>query len=287
MKTYFKLLRVHQWVKNTFIFLPAFFGFKLIEIDVWAKLLPTFLSFCFTASCIYIINDYFDIEADKKHPVKRLRPLASGKVKLSSAFIIAFFLISSGMLISYFIDSQLLLILLLYFFMNIAYSKFLKKIALIDIVIIALGFFLRIKAGGVVAGVELSKWIIVMTFLLALFLAFAKRREDVLLMTRENLNVRAAIKGYNLEFINAGMVVTASVILVAYLMYSLSNELVDRTSNNYYFSTFWVVLGILRYFQISFVEEKSSEPSKILFKDKFILFVVVAWLITNFILIYG
>ena len=284
---YLQLIRVHQWIKNLFIFLPVFFGGVITDLVMLSHVLAGFLAFSMTASVIYIINDYLDIEQDKIHPTKSKRPLAAGTVKTSHAFLIASVLFVAGLAIGYTQNISFLYIQLIYFTMNLLYSKYLKKIPLVDICIIAIGFLLRVFAGSALSGIILSKWLVVMTFLLALFLALAKRRDDVLLSQNQQLEVRKAIKGYNLEFINAAMVMMASVIIVAYLMYSFSPEVNKRLHHDMaYLPVFWLIIGLLRYFQLTFVEQQSADPTKILLKDKMTLGVVLCWLMTNFILIY-
>lgn len=284
---YLQLIRIHQWIKNTFLFMPVFFGGLLNNYSVVGFVSIGFLVFSLTASVVYIFNDFLDIEKDKIHPTKSKRPLAAGTIPPKTAFFIAFILLSIAFPAAYFLNINFFLIIIGYFLMNLLYSKYLKKVPLIDVCIIAIGFLFRIFAGSTITGIILSKWLVIMTFLLALFLALAKRREDVLLLQKQNIQVRVAIKGYNLEFINAAMVMMAAVIVVAYLMYSISPEVSNRLHHEYaYFPVFWIIIGILRYFQLTFVEEQSGDPTKVLLKDKIIFFVVISWLLTNFFLIY-
>jgi 4-hydroxybenzoate polyprenyltransferase len=284
---YLQLIRIHQWMKNLFLFLPIFFGAAITNWILLCRVSLGFLAFSMIASIIYILNDYLDIEKDKMHPIKSQRPLAAGKIRPINALQIACCLSILGFSLSYYLGLAFLYIVLIYFFMNVLYSKYLKNISLLDIYIIAVGFLLRVFAGSILSDVALSKWLIIMIFLLALFVALAKRRDDVLLLQKKQLHVRAAIKGYNLEFINVSMVMMASVIIVAYLMYSFSAEVSQRLHYEYtYLPVFWLIAGILRYFQLTFVKEQSADPTKILLKDAVIMFIVTCWIITNFILIY-
>ena len=198
-----KLLRVNHYIKNFFIFAPIFFTFNFSINDV-LNVLIAFILFSLIASSVYIFNDLLDIKEDKKHPTKKFRPLASGEVDKKNAIISFFFLFIFSLSAAFLFSKSLFFILSIYFILNIAYSFKLKHIVIIDIFIISIGFILRLFAGSIIINTELSMWIIIITFLLALFLALAKRRDDVLLAnigkeTRKNIN------GYNLEFINANM----------------------------------------------------------------------------------
>jgi 4-hydroxybenzoate polyprenyltransferase len=171
MKHYIKLLRPKDWAKNLFLFIPSFFAGNFFIPKEIFLLIAAFLSFCCFASSIYIINDYRDIEDDRKHPKKSKRPLASGMVKKQAAVIICILLIVAGTIIGYVIDSsfKFLFVVGIYFLLNLAYSFGLKNISILDILILAAGFVLRVKGGGVIANVDTSSWLIIMTFLLALF----------------------------------------------------------------------------------------------------------------------
>jgi len=273
------LLRPHQYIKNLFVFAPLFFSFNLSMERIAHSIVP-FVLFSIIASSIYILNDIKDIEEDKKHPTKKFRPLASGKVSISNAKSI-FTILSLFALIGAFIfNINLFFVLLIYFLLNIAYSLGLKHISIIDIFIISSGFVLRLFAGSVSTGIVLSHWIIIMTFLLALFLALAKRRDDVLL-SHKGKETRKNIDGYNLEFVNASMVLMSGVIIVSYILYTVSNDIINKFhTSNLYITTFFVMLGILRYMQITFVEQKSGSPTKIVLKDRFLQFTIIAWLIS-------
>lgn len=282
IKAYIKLLRPHQYVKNGFIFAPAFFAFRFLDIDLMLRLLGTTLGFCLVASAIYILNDYFDREADRQHPTKKDRPLASGAVPVSSALILMLVLLAVGGGLIAFISTGALILTGVYLANNLLYSYRLKHTPILDIAMIALGFVLRLYVGEATGDgkTPLSMWIVLITFLLALFLALAKRRDDVLL-SMDGQKVRKAIDGYNLEFINGAMMVMASVTIVSYISYTISAEVTTRLhTDKLYYTVGFVVLGILRYMQITFVEKKSGSPTKVLLKDLFLQIVVVGWLLT-------
>ncbi|NWF67416.1 MAG: UbiA prenyltransferase family protein [Campylobacterales bacterium] len=255
------------------------FGFA-ISYENLQNSIVAFILFSILASSIYVFNDLLDIHEDRNHPKKKFRPLASGAVSTSTAkfLIVIMSLVSLGL--SLFFD-KLFFILLFYFILNILYTLKLKHIAIVDISIIAVGFVLRIFAGSVVTNITPSHWIIHMTFLLALFLALDKRRDDVIL-ARHGKQTRKNIDGYNYEFINASMVLMAGVIVVSYILYTVSSEV---NSENLYLTSFFVILGIIRYMQITFVEESSGSPTKIVLKDRFLQLTILGWLISFFVII--
>ncbi len=281
MKHYLKLLRPHQYIKNIFILSPLFFSFKFKDSDLLLRVLLVTACFCLVASAIYILNDYLDIEEDRRHPTKKNRPLASGNVPKNHALVIMLLLFIVGAGGIFLISIHALVLTGVYILNNILYSYRLKHIPLLDISVISVGFVLRLFIGEAAGegALPLSMWIILCTFLLAMFLALAKRRDDVLLQ-KEGKKVRRSIEGYNLEFINGGMMIMASVTLVAYISYTISPDVTTRLgTDNLYFTVFFVIIGILRYMQITFVEQKSGNPTKVLLKDLFLQLTLAGWVL--------
>lgn len=286
INAYWKLLRPKQYVKNTFLFLPLFFAQRFFETELLLLNSLGFICFCMVASSIYIFNDYKDIDQDRNHPVKRERPLASGQITPSTALPLLGVLCGLGLLGAFLLNQMFFLILLGYFVMNLAYSIKLKHIPILDVFIISIGFILRVFAGAKISEVPASMWIILMTFLLALFMALAKRRDDVLL-AHQGAQTRKSIDGYNLEFINAAMMLMAPVILVSYISYTISDEVMERFNSHYlYLTVLLVILGILRYLQVTFVENNSSNPTELLLKDRFLQLTLLAWVAAFMVLIY-
>jgi len=288
VKALLQLARPHQYLKNGFVWLPLFFGYN--EMQNPQAILHTvyvFIVFCMAASSIYIINDLKDIAEDRQHPVKQFRPLAIGVVSKYEAVFLSLVLMCLAVLISFVLLPDVLLIVGGYILLNLVYSNALKHLTIVDIVCIAVGFVLRVIAGGIVASVPISPWIVIMTFLLALFLALAKRRDDLKLV-ENGLNVRKSIDGYNQEFVSLSMVVMASVIIVSYLLYTVSPEVIEKHGTSHlYLSSFWVIIGLLRYMQIVFVEQKGGSPTLVLINDYFLQSVIVLWLISIYLLLYG
>lgn len=278
LKDIVQLARPHQYLKNFFVFLPAFFAFKFHEPKTLWSAGEAFAAFSLAASAIYIFNDWKDRHDDRKHPDKCLRPIASGRVGSSQGFLfMLLFLLGAGGMVLCFVPAVLPFITA-YILLNIAYSLKLKHYPIIDVVLIALGFVLRLFAGAEVTGVALSHWIIVMTFLLALFLAFAKRREDVILLLETKQQTRKVVDGYSLQFLDASMVMTASIVILAYILWSISPEVTTKLSNsNVYLTAVFVILGILRYMQIALVEQKGGNPTRVLIKDSFLQLTLAGW----------
>lgn len=288
----FKLIRPHQWLKNVFVMIPMFFGGSLLDpSDIRASVI-TFFAFSFIASSVYCFNDIIDVDADRRHPVKCKRPIASGAISVKSAWALMalMFLLSAGMvclLDTYTHIIQVGLVILVYYLLNILYCSKLKQYAIVDVCIIAFGFVLRVLAGGFATDIVLSNWLVLMTFLLTLFLSFAKRRDDVLRMNETGEPPRKNTIRYNLTFINQAITITASVTLVCYIMYTVSPEVVNRFhSDLLYLTSVFVLLGLLRYIQITVVDKKSGDPTKMMLRDRFTQCVVLLWALTFLVLIY-
>lgn len=287
-----KLIRPHQWLKNVFVMIPMFFGGSLLDPSDIRASVVTFFAFSFIASSVYCFNDIIDVEADRRHPVKCKRPIASGAISVRSAWALMalMFLLSVGtvcLLDTYTHVINVGLVILIYYILNIIYCSKLKQYAIVDVCIIAFGFVLRVLAGGFATDIALSKWLVLMTFLLTLFLSFAKRRDDVLRMNETGEPPRKNTIRYNLTFINQAITITASVTLVCYIMYTVSPEVVNRFhSDLLYLTSVFVLLGLLRYIQITVVDKRSGDPTKMMLRDRFTQCVVLLWALTFLVLIY-
>lgn len=287
-----KLIRPHQWLKNVFVMIPMFFGGSLLDPSDIRASVVTFFAFSFIASSVYCFNDIIDVEADRRHPVKCKRPIASGAISVRSAWALMalMFLLSVGtvcLLDTYSHVINVGLVILIYYILNILYCSKLKQYAIVDVCIIAFGFVLRVLAGGFATDIALSKWLVLMTFLLTLFLSFAKRRDDVLCMNETGEPPRKNTIRYNLTFINQAITITASVTLVCYIMYTVSPEVVNRFhSDLLYLTSVFVLLGLLRYIQITVVDKRSGDPTKMMLRDRFTQCVVLLWALTFLVLIY-
>lgn len=275
---YIKLARPHQYTKNLFIFIPAFFAFQLTQLGLVLNAFIAFISVSLLASAVYVFNDWIDRFEDAQHPEKHHRPIASGRIKAPTAFGFLALLLLGGGTVAFSLSLEVLSLVLAYVVLNLAYTLKLKHVAIIDIVVIATGFVIRLFVGAEATQVELSHWIIIMTFLLALFLSLAKRRDDVLIYLNTEKKMRKVIDGYNVKFLDSAMMMTGSITIVAYILWSVSPEVAQRLNTEYlYLNAGFVVLGILRFMQIALVEEKSGNPSKVLLRDQFIQLTLAGW----------
>jgi 4-hydroxybenzoate polyprenyltransferase len=291
MKPIFQILRPQQWLKNTFVFLPLFFDGQLLNVALLLQCVVAFFAFSFVASAVYCLNDICDIEADKLHPTKSKRPLASGSISKRMAYMLIAMCVAVALVLLFFGagEARFTLIGLIGFYcvFNVAYCVRLKQVAIVDVLIIATGFVLRIVVGGVATGIMLSEWIIIMTFLLALFLAFAKRRDDVVLYESTGIAPRKHTNRYNLDFLNQVMTIISTTTIVAYIMYTLSPAVIERFGSRYvYITVVFVLAGIIRYLQITIVDLKSGSPTKVLIHDRFLHACIVGWIVSFLFIIY-
>ena len=280
MKNLIRLIRPHQWVKNLVVLLPVFFGGALLHIESVYAGLVTALCFSFAASSIYCLNDI----------VKCHRPMASGAISITQGYTLMFLMFVLSMLSTFLLrQSQLetASVILFYWLLNIAYCLKLKQYAIIDVCVVSFGFVLRILAGGYATSIHLSKWIVLMTFLLMLFLSFAKRRDDVVRMNETGHAPRQNTIRYNLTFINQAITITSSVTLVCYIMYTVSPETIQNFHTDYlYLTSVFVLVGLLRYIQIAVVDKRSGDPTKVMLHDRFMQFVVLAFGLAFLFIIY-
>ena len=290
MMQYIHLLRPLQWLKNSFVFAPIFFSSNLLKWELFWPTLIVFASFCLISSSIYCFNDLRDVEADRQHPKKRKRPIASGAVSVRSGYAMMIICTIGAFALLPFSRSvnlpYLYLILVTYWLMNIAYCLWLKQLAILDVTIIAIGFVMRVLIGGLTTDIWISHWLVLMTFLVTLFL-FTKRNDDYRLYEQTGQKPRVSITGYNKTFINEATAIIASVTLVCYIMYTMSEEVITRMGTRYvYLTSGWVLAGMLRYLQNMIVFGLSGSPTKSLVKDHFIQFCVLGWIASFFVIIY-
>lgn len=291
MINYIRLLRPLQWLKNVFVFAPIFFSNNLLKAEFFWPTLVMFASFCLISSSIYCFNDLKDVEADRQHPKKCKRPIASGKVSVMGGYTMMILCTIGALALIPLANSEntpyLYMIVIGYWLMNIAYCLKLKQFAILDVSIIAIGFVMRVLIGGVVTDIWISHWLVMMTFLVTLFLAFTKRNDDYRIYEQTGTKPRVSITGYNKTFINEATAIIASVTLVCYIMYTMSPEVIHRLGTRYvYLTSGWVLAGLLRYLQNMIVFGLSGSPTKSLVKDHFVQFCILGWIISFFVIIY-
>lgn len=288
---YIRLLRPLQWIKNVFVFAPIFFSNHLLETAYLLPAIVLFASFCMISSSIYCFNDVRDVEADRLHPKKCNRPIASGKVSIKGAYVMMILCLVAAFVLLLFTRSvntpYLYIIIGGYWLMNVAYCIKLKQIAILDVSIIAIGFVIRVLAGGLVVDIWVSHWLVMMTFLVTLFMALSKRNDDYRIYEQTGIKPRVSITGYNKTFINEATAIVASVTLVSYIMYTMSEEVIARLGTRYvYLTSGWVLAGLLRYLQNMIVFGLSGSPTKTIVKDHFVQLCILGWILSFFAIIY-
>ena len=289
VQAYLTLARPHQYLKNVLLFAPLFFGGKLYDVPALAATTLAFAAFCLSASAVYTLNDLCDAGSDRRHPTKRHRPVASGVITPSRAGIFGGALLLAGLGFAMALGSAGFAAALgLYLAVNAGYSLALKHYSVTDVLLIASGFVIRIHAGGVVSGVAVSEWLVVITFLLSLFLALGKRRDDLLQEEEAGGQLRKSLDGYNLEFVTSAMTMMAAVVIVGYILYTVSPEVEARHgSRHLYLTGFWVIAGILRYLQLTLVERKSGSPTWVLIHDGYLQLTIAMWIVSFLVIIYA
>jgi 4-hydroxybenzoate polyprenyltransferase len=281
----FILIRPHHWVKNVFVAAPLFFAGEIFTPQLLLFILIGVICFCAVSSAIYVFNDFCDQDTDRHHPEKKLRPLASGSVSDNYAIALMIFLFLLGIALSILISKKFFLIVLLYTVINICYSLYLKNIPIIDIMIITFGFILRIEAGAAVINVAPSVWILTASGLLAVFLALAKRRDDI--QKGVYVEHRKSLAGYSIQFLDTAISMTLGSLLICYIIYTTDKLIIERLgSDRLYLTIPFVFAGIMRYLQIIFVEKRSGSPTKIILNDKFMIVTVLSWLISFCLIVY-
>jgi 4-hydroxybenzoate polyprenyltransferase len=291
MLSIIQLIRPQEWLKNFFIFLPLFFGGHITDVNKFLLTVVVFVAYSLSASSIYCFNDICDAKADKAHPGKFNRPVASEAISKKTAYIVMFILLVLSFIVIYSLPEtvnwKVMELTGFYYLMNIAYCIKLKQIAILDVFIISTGFVIRVFAGGIVAGIYVSHWIVLLTFLLALFLSFAKRRDDVVIYLSTDIKTRKSVSRYSLEFVNQAISIIASIVIVCYILYTVSDEVISNFQTSYlYVTSVFVLAGLIRYLQLTIIDVKSGNPTKVLTKDRFLQLCVVGWIISFFIIIY-
>jgi 4-hydroxybenzoate polyprenyltransferase len=291
LKFILQLVRPYQWSKNLFIFLPMFFNGQLWNTSTLLTCVVVFIAFSFIASSVYCFNDIWDVEADRLHAKKSQRPIASGKISKKEGYLIMIFCAVFSILTLVFFGGkfryQVLGLITFYYVLNIFYCIGLKNFSIVDVMMIAIGFVLRVTAGGIATEVWLSEWIILMTFLLALFLGFAKRRDDVAIFEATGTELRKNTNKYNLDFMNQVLTVLGTIAIIAYIMYTISPDVINRFHNHYiYLTSIFVLAGFIRYLQIAIVNLKSGSPTDVLFHDRFLQVCIACWFISFLVIIY-
>lgn len=282
LKSYIKLFRPKQWIKNLFVFAALVFSNNILHADLLERTLLCFVLFCAASSSVYILNDMIDASKDRLHPKKKLRPIASGAISKTEALVLLFILVPAVLIGSFIFSKLLFLLIVVYFTNNILYCFVLKHMVIIDVMSIALGFILRVISGCIAIDVFISPWLLLCTLLLSLFLGFSKRRNELLVLEEKAEHHRKILDEYSLEFIDKMLSIIISSTVMAYTLYTFSSR-----SNYYLMSTIpFVLYGIFRYQYIIYKKNEGGSPEEVILSDKPLLIDMILWVLSSAAIIY-
>lgn len=282
-----RLLRPAHWAKNVFVLAPVVFAQELTNAEAVKSAVLAFAAFCLASSAVYVFNDIRDREEDRRHPFKRHRPLAARSVSLGSAWTLMVLLVATALVLSVSLGWQFLAVLLTYLALNQLYSLGLKHVVILDVMIISLGFVLRVLAGGAATGVQISAWIVLCTFFIALFLAFSKRRHELILLADEASDQRPVLSQYSPAFLDQMInVVTASTV-VSYAMYAIAPETTEKFHTQHLIYTIPMVLfGIFRYLYLIYQKTSRRNPTEAILRDPAFLINILIWGLAVLLIVY-
>ena len=287
IKALILLLRPAHWVKNVFVLAPLVFAQQLTNPEAVRRALLAFAAFCLASSAVYIFNDIRDRADDRLHPLKRNRPLAAGTVTVQTAAVMAIALAAGALAIAVRLGTGFLVVLTAYLVLNQLYSLGLKHVVILDVMMVSLGFVLRVIAGGLAIDVQVSAWLLLCTFFVALFLAFSKRRHELILLASDASGQRPVLSHYSAAFLDQMInVVTASTV-VAYAMYSISPETVEKFHTRHLIYTIPMVLfGIFRYLYLIYQKQTGRNPTEAILRDPPFLLNMMAWAVAVIWIVY-
>ena len=284
-----KLIRIPQWIKNFFVFVPLVFSLNLFRGNYFLTSLLGFAAFCLTSSIVYIINDIADVEADRAHPKKKNRPIASGKISPRQGLVISFFFAVAAAVICLFADTNFVLLLILFFLINVLYSMKLKHIVLLDIFSIAAGFLIRVLAGAVIINVAISSWLVLTTMFISLFLAVMKRHSELEVVANgSNAETRKVLAFYSLNFADQIATVTAAGVIICYALYTVAERTITVFgTDNLIYTTPFVVFGIFRYMFLVYMNKQGENTTQLLISDIQMIITVILYAAVTLLIIYG
>ena len=277
---YIILMRIHQWIKNTILFAGIIFAKKINDIDLLVNVIIGFFLFSLVASCQYIFNDYLDRKEDALHPEKKNRPLASGAVDPSFVLFLTVFILCSTFALSYYLNPKFFFIVIFYFLFNLAYSKYLKHLVILDVMSISIGFVLRAIAGAIIVNVRFSSWLLLCTFMLSLFWGFSKRRGELILLEGEAGSHRKILQEYSVVYLDLMMGISSTMTLMSYVVYTVSPETKQHLGTDKMFITIPIVVyAIFRSLYITYIKNMGHNPTKAILTDFSVLFSGLLWIL--------
>ena len=289
LRSYITLMRPNQWVKNLFVLAPLVFAKELFEVDALLTAVRAFAVFSLTASSVYILNDIADLKADRAHPEKRHRPLAARTISTSQAYVPLLILLAGVVVFANGMDTRFVLVLAAYFLLNLAYSFKLKQVVLLDVFIIAAGFMMRVLGGAYAIDVEVSKWIILCTLFVSLFLGFAKRRGELLLTQASGTtSERKVLMHYRVNFIDQMLTIAAAGAVISYALYTVAPRTLQAFgTDKMIYTTVFVIYGMFRYLYLIHTSQSTENVANAVTSDVPIIITALLWIITCVALIYS
>ena len=281
-------MRPRQWAKNVFVLAPLVFARQLDEPRVLGRALVAFAAFSLVASAVYLFNDIRDREEDSHHPRKRDRPIAAGRLPVSVAVTAATLLAAAALAMGLALGGAFVAILVAYLVTNLAYSMRLKRVVILDVMVLSVGFVLRVMAGGVAVGVEVSAWLILCTSFLALFLAFSKRRHELMLLADDAAEQRQVLTHYSPAFLDQMINVVTAGTVIAYAVWAISPETVEKfDTRDLIYTMPFVLFGIFRYLYLIYQRSSERNPTEAILGDKPFLVNILLWVTSVVWVIYG
>ena len=282
-----KLFRIKQWIKNGFILFPLIFSGQLSKTNLLAESWITFLGFCLISSSMYILNDFIDARNDRIHPQKSQRPLAQKKFNTATVIFLTLSTMTLGLMISLKADAMILFLAVFYVIIHAIYNLCARKIVILDVIFIAVGFQIRIWAGSFAAGVLPSVWLQLCVFLLALFLGFTKRRHEIASLRNHAPEHRSVLAHYTTYLLDQIIIICSTLTIVFYGLYAISPEIMARLgSHNLIYSTGFVIYGIFRYLYLVHVKKLGDDPGEVMFSDKPLMINIFLWVLYIVVLLY-
>jgi 4-hydroxybenzoate polyprenyltransferase len=282
-------IRPSHWIKNTFVYAPLIFSGHFTQVNMCLKATLVFISFCAVSSAVYAINDVCDRFEDRQHPVKKFRPVAAGSITTAQAILLGVILMIFGLVPAGLISGSLMLIVLIYIVINIAYSLSIKHIAILDVLTIAAGFVLRIVGGGMAISVVPSYWLILCTVMISLFIGFTKRRVELLTISIEQNHSRRVLKDYSIPFLDQVIPMVTGATILAYALYTVdAHTLIVLGSRAMLLTLPFVIYGLLRYIYLIYHLKLDTDPTETLVRDIPTMINLFLWIITSLLVVkYG
>ena len=305
---YLRLIRVHQWIKNGFVFVPLLFSQHLFDLYYFLDALSAFIVFCFASSAIYVINDIVDVEADRAHPVKKDRPLPSGDISTGAAIVTASFMLVLVLWLMIYFNNEFIFLVVGFIVLNVMYSFWLKNVVLLDIFSIAAGFSIRVLAGAFAIQVPISSWLLLTTMFISLFLGVMKRRSELVLVSeysKQNLKTgdvtddkisknnqtgtqsRKVLRQYSLNFADQMATIAAAGVIICYALYSVAPRTVSIfQTERLIYTTPFVVFGIFRFMYLEYIGGKAENTTRLIATDLYMILDVIIYILATIVIIY-